>query len=168
MFPHLVNDTLKLIKDLPEWEPPKYIVVDEKDTALQAIKELHEITDKLYVDIECGIDKDNSFDHPNRYQMLCIGLGYAKKRVCVVGENACDDAEVRASLKGLLLSKKLAAHNGKFDLAGLYPLFGDLRLWFDTMLAHYCLDERPGNHSLGALGVDRLGAPDWKHEIEKY
>jgi uracil-DNA glycosylase family 4 len=168
MFPHLVNDTLKLVKDPEPWEPPKFIIIDDREYALAVIKELHEITDKLYVDIECGIDKDNSFDHPNRYQMLCIGLGYAKRRVAVFGENACADEEVRAALKGLLFSKRLAAHNGKFDLGGLFPLFGDLRLWFDTMLAHYCLDERPGNHSLGQLGVDRIGAPNWKQDIEKY
>jgi uracil-DNA glycosylase family 4 len=168
MFPHLVNDTLKMIKDPEPWEPPQFVVLDEPDLALLAIKELHEITDKLYVDIECGIDKDNSFDHPNRYDLLCVGLGYAKRRVAVLGENACADEEVRAALRGLLLSKKLAAHNGKFDLGGLYPIFGDLRLWFDTMLAHYCLDERPGIHRLEQLGVDRLGAPNWKHDIAKY
>jgi len=166
-FPSLVNDTAKLVLDPPVWNPPQFVVVDTEEEALQAIEQLDVITDKLVVDIECGIDKDNSFDHPNHYQMLCVGVAYAKGKVCVFGENSLTEL-VWEALKGLFSRKKLIAQNGKFDLAGLYPKLGALKLWFDTMLAHYCTDERPGFHSLGMMGMEILGTPDWKGEIEKY
>jgi DNA polymerase-1 len=70
-------------------------------------------------------------------------------------------------LKKLLDTKKWICHNGKFDLAGLRQ-FGTPVLYFDTMLASYVLDERPGVHSLGYLGVELLGTPDWKSVISQY
>src|SRR5882762_354540 len=167
-FPSLVNDVGKLVRTMQPWNPPEYVVVDTEEDALQAFEELDKRTERLVVDIECGIDKDNSFDHPNRYQMLCVGLGYAKGKVCVVGEIAYQSQAVRDALGALLRRKKVIAHNGKFDLAGVYPTLGNVDLWFDTMLAHYCIDERPGYHRLKDLGVELLGTPHWEHEIEKY
>jgi len=166
-FPFLVNDTQKLVHNPPPWEPPEYIVVDTIETALQAIEQLHVIAKKLTIDIECGIEKDISFSHPSEYQMLCIGVGYAKGKVVIFGENACVP-EVYAALRELFRSKNLSAHNGKFDLEGLYPVLGVLRLYFDTMLAHYCLDERPGTHKLEILGPELLGMPDWKDVLKPY
>jgi DNA polymerase-1 len=36
------------------------------------------------------------------------------------------------------------------------------------MLAHYCLDERPGNHGLKYLAVELLGAPEYDRELSQY
>jgi DNA polymerase-1 len=166
-FPYLRNDVLKLEANPPEWVPPEYVVVDTVETALQVIEQLHVIAEKLTIDIECGIEKDISFSHPSEYEMLCIGVGYAKGKVVIFGENACMP-EVYAALRTLFAAKNLSAHNGKFDLEGLYPVLGVLRLYFDTMLAHYCFDERPGTHRLDQLGVEILGTPDWKDVLKPY
>jgi uracil-DNA glycosylase family 4 len=172
-FPDLVTDVGKLKGNHKPWQPPQYVVLDDEKNALSAIQQLNTMVDtavvnRLYLDIEAGIDKDNSFDHPNRYQLLCIGVGYAKRKVAVFGETALTFQTVIEALKKLFNRVHLAAQNGKFDLGGLYPKFGDLRLWFDTMLAHYVLDERPGGHGLGAMGQELLGTPDWKKDIAKY
>jgi uracil-DNA glycosylase family 4 len=166
-FPYIVRDTLKLKFNPPEWEPPTFIVLDTVEEALQGIAQLHTLTDTLVIDIECGIEKDISMSHPNEYDMLCIGIGYAKGKVAVIGENACVP-EVYAALRNLFLAKRLVAHNGKFDLSGLFPHLGALTLWFDTMLANYCIDERPGNHRLEQLGPELLGTPDWKNFAKQY
>jgi len=177
-FPYLVRDIEKLYRDMPPWEPPDYIVADDPGTALACIEHIDGYADGKYVDgkqvlvfdIECGIDKDNDYDHPDRYQMLCIGVAYAKGKVVVFGERVMDgkDGVVTKALAKLFKKCLLVGHNGKFDCAGVYPLMGEILLWFDTMLAHYCCDERPGNHKLGQLGPELLGTPDWKHEIDKY
>jgi uracil-DNA glycosylase family 4 len=183
-FPYLVRDVEKLRKDMPPWKPPEYFVADSETDALVAIDmirenaELHiaqgfpnEPKRVLVVDIECGIDKDNDYDHPDRYQMLCIGVAYAKGKVVVFGERVVrgpGSELIIAKLKELFNESLLAGHNLKFDAAGLYPLMRELTIWFDTMLAHYCIDERPGNHALGQLGPEILGTPDWKHEIDKF
>ena len=122
----------------------------------------------LVIDIECGIEKDSSFDHPNEYQMLCVGLGYEKGKVVVVGEQALRSPRIRQMLKILFGMCNLVAWNGKFDIAGLYPLLGKQVLAFDGMLAHYILDERPGNHGLKARANEDLGAPQYDKELDKY
>jgi DNA polymerase-1 len=100
--------------------------------------------------------------------MLCVGLAYGPDAAIVIGEQALKDPGVIGALRELLRAKRLIAQNGKFDLAGLYPHVGALDLYFDTMLAHYVLDERPGNHSLDQMGQEYLGAPDWKGVIKRY
>ena len=151
------------------WSAPEWRTVDDEEGALHVIAQL--ATDaypKLVVDIETGIDKDREFVHPNHYQMLCIGVCYAKGKVVVFGENACASKLVLEALKQLFANKFLIAQNGKFDCEGLYPLIGNVDIDFDTMLAHYCTDERRGGHGLETLGVELLGAPSWKAEIDPY
>jgi uracil-DNA glycosylase family 4 len=168
-FPALVNDVGKLREKPREpWVEPHLTIVDTRADALRAIEDLHVRTDTLVVDIEVGFEKDEAFFHPNEFGLLCVGLAYAKRRAVVIGESALADGEVRAALRGLLLSKKLAAHNGKFDLAGLQPVFGTLTLFFDTMLASYVLDERPGQHGLEVVAIEKLGSPSWKQDIKQY
>lgn len=173
-FPTLVSDIGKVTQlQALTWEEPEWEYWDEVPIALARIQELIEWQDKtgkyeLVIDIEVGIEKDTSFDHPNLYQMLCLGLGWRKGHAAVVGENAMADKGVIALLRRLLMRSKLIAQNGKFDLAGLYPLIKGLELWFDTMLAHYALDERSGGHGLKILAVERLGAPAYDDEIKQY
>jgi DNA polymerase-1 len=63
---------------------------------------------------------------------------------------------------------RIVAHNGKFDLAGLYYINRKAQLAFDTMLASYALDERQGTHGLKYLAMEKLGAPNYAIEIHRY
>jgi DNA polymerase I-like protein with 3'-5' exonuclease and polymerase domains len=167
-FPTLVSDLGKL-KDREQvaWSPPEWRSVDDPDTAIKVLQSLMGTSDCV-VDIEVGIDKDESFDHPNEFDLLCIGIGYARGKVVVLGQPGLADGEVLVHLRKFLRSVNIVAQNGKFDLAGLYPHLGGLELGFDTMLASYVIDERPGGHGLGILGIEKLGTPEWKHEIKQY
>jgi uracil-DNA glycosylase family 4 len=167
-FPTLVTDVGKVVNEAPIWVPPQYIVADDEDSALSLLDQVAERTNRVVVDIEVDIDKDTSFDHPTRYGMLCVGIGYAKGKVLVLGETAMGSTRVRERLGALLRSVAVGAQNGKFDLAGLYPLIGDISLAFDTMLASYVFDERPGIHGLKFQGQEYLGMPDWERELDRY
>lgn len=172
-FPTLVADIAKVNRDLSNWKEPRFAYYDEALLAVDFLDKLMLWQDttgryEMVVDIEVGIEKDTAFDHPNMYQMLCIGLCWAKGETAVIGEAALGFAQVIGRLLKLFRRSRLIAHNGKFDLAGLYPLFGPLELWFDTMLAHYALDERSGGHGLKVLAVERLGAPAYDDEIKQY
>lgn len=170
-FPSLVQDFGKLDRtNRVVWQEPQYKVFDD-DKAVDVIDELLMRPDlyRLVIDIEVGIEKDTDFDHPERYGFLCIAIGYARGKVIVIGEEALKLPSVIESLQLLLEARKLVAHNGKFDLSGLTGLdIRNLKLWFDTMLGHYVLDERKGIHSLGYLGVEILGTPDWKHVLDEF
>jgi uracil-DNA glycosylase family 4 len=167
-FPALVNDIAKLKGDDRVWSPPDWRAFDDVPSALAVIAELQRRYDRLVVDIEVGIEKDASFGHPNDYDLLCVGIAYGRGKAVVLGTAPLQDKTVLDALRQLLRDKRIIAHNGKFDLAGLYPVLGSLTLWFDTMLASYCLDERPGGHKLEVLGVERLGTPSWKDVISTH
>jgi len=166
-FPSIVNDFGKLLRTSDEWTEPRVLVVDERDMALRAIEELP--SSPITVDIESDIDKDVSFEHSSRHHLLCVGIGYAPGKVCVFGENATNDTAIMSQLGTYLRShNRIIAQNGKFDLEGLYHRVGNMRLWFDTMLASYCLDERRGIHGLKYNAVELLGTPRYDDEIKRY
>lgn len=168
-FPSLVADVGKVNRLQQPWEPPKYAVYDTRSEAIAVLDEIKNHTGRrLVIDIETDVEKESSFDHPNNYELLCIGLGYAKKRVVVIERNALKDPAVLSKLKEVLNSKDLTAQNGKFDASGLYPRVGDVKIKFDTMLASYACDERRGVHSLGYQCVEILGMPDWKGVLDKW
>jgi DNA polymerase I-like protein with 3'-5' exonuclease and polymerase domains len=61
-------------------------------------------------------------------------------------------------------------HNGKFDCKLLRAQLPNClaHVDMDTMLAHYCLDERRGTHGLKQLAILKCGAPDYEKELKKY
>lgn len=174
-FPFLVQDIGKIGAPDVIWNDPEYIVADTALDAIHLLREVERRTDEneggtgfLVIDIEVDVEKDIAFDHPNQYGMLCVGIGYAPGKVLVLGESAMGIEGVRDHLKRLLRSRRIVAQNGKFDLAGLYPILGALELWFDTMLASYVFDERAGIHGLKIQAVEYLGAPQYDNEIKQY
>lgn len=171
-FPNLVADVGKVKYVAQHFDPPKYVVSEGVDHALkllEAVSErLEELQGPVVVDIEVDVEKDTAFDHPDQYDMLCVGLCYEPGKAVVISESDMADGRVRDRLGDLLRHSRVIAQNGKFDLAGLYPLLGKLNLWFDTMLASYCFDERPGIHGLKYMAVEYLGAPQYDDEIKTY
>jgi len=62
---------------------------------------------------------------------------------------------------------KWVGHNSKFDRNFmLYELGVPVHFSFDTMLAHYLLDERGGVHDLKGICASLYGAPHWEDEID--
>lgn len=152
------------------WEPPVYKVFDDEKAAL-ALKKLHREYTELVIDIETDnpIDKDGSFVRPEQSGILCVGFGYERGKVAVITEAALSMPSVQAEMESLFSDSKMKwiAHNGKFDLAGL-GRYGIGRLFCDTMLASYVLDERRGTHGLKYLAGELLGAPNYDEDIKKY
>lgn len=167
-FPSLVSDTAKLRgTTYKQWTAPDYRVFDN-EVALEALRRLESLpVGPIVIDIETGTEKDDSFEHPDQHNLLCIGVAYAKGKVVVFGENALKIEAVQEALGNYLRGHPIIAHNGKSDLAGLRPIFGVLELFGDTMLQSYSLDERPGHHALGKLGIEILGTHDWKGAFKK-
>lgn len=147
---------------------PILTVVDDVETAHDAILDLREIPGPFSVDIETGLDKDDVDLHADQRPLLCIGVGYEKGKVVVFGKNVVQSPVLMQHLGALFREKDLIMHNGKSDVAGLMTAMGPVNLRYDTMLEHYVLDERTGGHSLGVLGIELLGTPDWKAWTKPY
>lgn len=168
-FPSFVDDVGKINKpQLENWEPPQYVVIDDPENAVIALQRLQQNTTQAVIDIEVGVEKDFDYVHPEDYELLCVGIAYAPKRAIVLGENSLKDLRSIEALKKYLSSVKLIGHNLRFDLRGLSPIVGVQKQYFDTMLASYAVDERPRQHGLKTLAVERLGAPKYDDEIKQY
>lgn len=62
-----------------------------------------------------------------------------------------------------------AGHNAKFDLRFLNHLgVVNAKCDFDTIVAHYALDERKGGHALKPLGDDYFDVGDYEVDLFKY
>lgn len=166
------TDVGKLKDIVEEWTPPLYTVADTEEDALSIFSQLLELNpERIAVDIETHVEKDESFEQPQHQLggLLCIGIAYAYKRVIVIGENALNYRSVLQALKHFVNSRKeVGYHNGKFDVKGLYPHCDKLKFTSDTLIMSYCLNEHAGVHSLEYNGREILGAPDWKGILKPY
>lgn len=107
---------------------------------------------------------------PHTPKVISLGFGTASgefilpmgHRESPWSEDAIDD--ILEEITACLSKCVLVAHNGKFDFLWLLVLHG--LTWyeffdFDTMLAHYILDEND-LHGLKYLAQKFCGAPDWE------
>lgn len=167
-FPSLVSDVGKLRgRTYPIWNEPFYRVFEQVDSALEGIQRLWGVPGPLVIDIETGIDKDDEYEHPDHYELLCIGISYGVGKVVVIGTKALRNKLVIEKLGELFRDKKIVGQNIKSDIAGLDPLFGRIEAAGDTMLQSYTMDERPGLHGLEKMGIEQLGTPPWKTNFKK-
>lgn len=168
-FPSLVTDIGKATGQVVTvgWEPPVYAEYDTEHEGRRVLDELLNGYERFVIDIETAHEKDASFERPNHYPILCVGLGFAPNRAVVLGRNSLRYDSVRLRLKSLIEEKKITCHNGKFDLSGMAGI-GRGRLTFDTMLASYALDERGGVHRLKYIAAELLGCPDYDSEIKQW
>jgi uracil-DNA glycosylase family 4 len=170
-FPSIVSDFGKTKGGTfsGHWYEPQWVYFDDADIALEAIGELELRSGSVVVDIESDIEKDVSFDQPTRHRLLCVGIGYAPGKVVVLGEFALADGRVRDALRRYFSKRRIGGQNAKFDAKGLWAYLGfGIEVERDSMLLSYVRDERPGIHSLEYQGIEILGAPDWKHVLDKY
>lgn len=170
-FPDLVTDIGKIFKNAEQFLEPDYRVIYDHDEAASYILKManaNEIDSKeLTLDIECTIDKEDSFGHPEHHGMLCVGIQFDDNNPVVLAEESLTE-DVWLALKVAMSKCDITAQNGKFDLNGMRPYVGKQHLSFDTMLASYCLDERGGIHGLKYMAQEYLGAPAYDDEIKKY
>lgn len=176
-FPSFVKDVKKLgavAGNFPNvystWEPPKYLAIhDDFHRAQKALSYImHRTGDLLALDIETGVEKDTSFTHPKEW--LSIGFAYGNNKALVIGSEVLKDKRIYKLIGELIDAKKVICHNGKYDLQVLLRLGVPFtpKLYADTMLASYVLDERPGHHGLKGLSSEVLGAPDYEDDIKEF
>lgn len=101
--------------------------------------------------------------------VTALGFGTRKHQYIIPMEmdespwTRADREEMLDELDSYLRDCFLVMHNGKFDclyMMVLYGVFWHEYLDFDTMLAHYLIDEN-ARHGLKLLAQVYCGAPDW-------
>lgn len=165
-FPLLESDIAKLkTRVVSKWQPPNWKAFEVPGQAIAALKQITALKPEYIVlDLEVGEDKDVEFGHPDR--ILCTGISYAPGKAVVIGFDAMQDKRVKDALIEFLHSNRVVCQNGKYDLQVLFTMgYGNFKLYKDTMLQSYCLNELKGVHGLEYKGQEVLGVPNWKQEF---
>jgi uracil-DNA glycosylase family 4 len=178
-FPHMVADTGKAVAYDPpqQWYEPDIKVITSISDANDIVNEITQLNrgQGVVVDTESSNDKDNSYGNTHLANLLCVGVGPLDPSnyhtVYVFPQDLFQFDYFRKHFSEMLIQCGVVAHNGKYDLAVINSALSpenNLPLIFDTMLAHYALDERGGIHGLKYLATEYLGTPDYESEIKPY
>lgn len=161
-------------------EPPydDYVIVDTQDMFDLLLERLATV-ELTSVDIETaggdpediGLeDEDDAKGSGLDFQdgrILSVAFSWARGKAVAVDWTALLDNQVEnlKRLSAVLSGVRCGYHHGQFDHLvltekGVHP-------WYvkDSMMQHYCLDERPGVHGLKRLSIDRYRAPSYGKEI---
>lgn len=149
------------------------------------VPEMRKAMEEFYSCLEAvAVDTETTGFSSHSDHVLAIGVSGLKKDgqggYCVVLDEALLSRKATAKAVSKLLSSDvpLAMHNAKFDLKMLRNYLESMGQEYlpnaveDTMLLHYCQDERPigrfGSHSLKTLGRVRYDAPDYDIDMDKW
>jgi len=171
-FTDLAKDLTKLLKmgiGPSAVQQPKLPRIHKCLTSTDAFWVLNQLTksEELVIDIET-----TGFD-PLTDRITWIGFQNCLGRTYQVPNHLFKDGKlVRLLLKVLLTSKRIltAGHGAaSFDSKFIFYHYGiDWHPTVDTMLAHYCVDERRGTHGLKVLARERFNIPDYELPIKHF
>lgn len=137
-------------------------ITDEK----RALAYIEEVSNQPFSYI--GLDSETSALYPRDGHMLGISL-CGKHNTGAYISTDCITEDVYDALQALFKKKTVVFHNAKFDLAWFDFHFGfDFPVVEDTMLLHYTLDERPGNHGLKGLALQYTEYGDYEEPLYEY
>lgn len=162
----------KKIDEILTWPPGgtvvepkvKYHVINDEDKAIEAIKYMRQF-DVIASDIETkGFNWKKDL-------IICAGFAWKEGLVIIFDKNIMNSEKVRPYLKEWFEDPNVTWvwQNGKFDIKFFRYQHGiEARVDYDTMLAHYCLNERRGTHDLEQLAVEFLYAEPYEYKLDKY
>lgn len=163
----LFLEIMKLGK-IPIQEGINSIIVD-------SFEKLDAMMDDLYGEVSFDIETTTLYPWAKEAKINIIGFGTAKAQYGMPAEHE-DSPWAKSTIQKILeelylrIRKgklKLICQNGKFDVLYVWVRF-DVRLsvYFDTMLAHYLIDENQ-LHGLDYLAKIHFGALDYDIEMEE-
>lgn len=150
---------------VPEEEELNYTVVDTPEIFAQMLSDLRGV-------VSSDLETTGLYQWEPGGHIVSLGFG-TKNNQWIIPMECPESPWSRDELEDMLdsITQKLddmilVGHNWKFDALWLKVRFGvDWPAQFDTMLAHFLLDEND-RHGLKHLAQKYLGAPDWDLETK--
>lgn len=158
-----------------DWAEPTFMLKPSADTCVNVMLDMVRAGSRVTVDIETNSANVLTAD------IRCVGLGAVvdgREVVIVVPLKHIngtpwwrpgDETRVKRVLTELLETNPLAGHNLLFDTAVLlqhHLLLNRGKKWFDTMVAHHCIDHSELPHDLGFVAARFFEAPRWKEDAD--
>lgn len=159
---------IDVLIDIDNWvapAAPPYTVVDSRDSFKRMLKDIDTSS-------HIALDLETTAFNPREDELLTIGIGDGKHVWIITNELVEGDKFVHYHLKKLLENrgiKKSGQNWNQFDWKWMWVKHGiDVRTDFDSMLAHYTLDERQMGHGLKSMAKQYLGFPDYAKDIKGF
>lgn len=161
-------ERVKRIIDGEEYEIPppyeNYLLIDTQVRFEALMRRLAQI-DAMAVDLETA----GLFPWTKNNAILSVGMSWARERAVVLDWQALikGHPENLRQLRAHMERIKCSFHNGQFDVHWLWANGIQPNYDFDTMLGHFCLDERQGSHGLKRLAIDRYQSPEYDGDLKR-
>lgn len=169
----LKSDTRKAVKGriTSPWVQQPQVIIPQDSAELARLLSIPKKGTRISFDIE----SDNTRWYPNRESLgdaiLMAGVSWSSDAGVVINDELIyDDPAAREVLNRFFADQdNIAAHNGKFDTVFCRANGINAHVNFDTMLAHYAIDETPGTHGLKDLAKEMYGIRDYEKDlVQKY
>ncbi len=168
-YPDFMEDLYKSIKiclgDAPVIPPPyeNYKTIktqDDFEKLLHILEKKHGQT--VALDLETQGDFLNG-------TIRCLGFSWRREHAVTLDWPRVMEGNYRniRALSKVLSRCNCSFQNGGFDVLWLKVRGIKVKYAFDTMFAHFLLDERPGGHGLERLAVSRYNAPTYKSDFRR-
>ncbi len=169
-FPDFVQD-LSMIARLPTKQITMPVVHYQ---VIENSSDLENMTDEVYFKLDpthMSLDIETTGLDEFTDRILAIGIGADEKHIWVIPDTALKSKVFVRHLKEFLEDESLCwcGQNAyQFDAKFLEHRLGiDVTFKFDTMLAHYTLDERQNGHGLKDMARNYFQARDYAADLEK-
>lgn len=166
----LISDLRKAVRG-PNNEalvPPKVFIADSVPRLKELLLQLIDAAKSDWCAFDLETDQLCYYDKPTepKDSILLLALCVDPSWGVVIGDELLYDSgdEPLHMLQGFFDRMRLIGHNAKFDALHLRTLGLRVTPAFDTMLAHYTLDEN-SKHGLKELALDYLGVPDYEQDL---
>lgn len=172
----LLGDIVKF-RGIPETKDLNFRIVMSEDDVEEMLGDLHGSvsydieTTQLYPWQTQHQDKHGHWIKDDKPEIVSVGFGTARNQWCIPvnhSQSPWSQDEVIEILDRVDEIREdfiLITHNGKFDLLWTWVHLGiKWETDFDTMLAHFMLDENM-RHGLKYLAQVYCGAPDWEIDL---
>jgi DNA polymerase I-like protein with 3'-5' exonuclease and polymerase domains len=143
------------------------------ETADESQRAFTDITSNSVVSLDT--ETSGLYPHTPGSWITSIGIGSEKYQWCFPLQHHTSRRKDRPKLQRAMVSRlaksltscKVVAHNGKFDARWIKKIFGiKIHIDFDTMLAHYNLDENK-RHDLTGLSEEYFNADSYDIPLEE-
>lgn len=105
-------------------------------------------------------------------RILCISFSCGPDHAVVFTEDMFNDEQVGEAFCDIVANSPLkwGGHNAQFDVIRILMHKWNARIEIseDSMIQHYCLDERNKGHGLKELAMKHLRVPDWEADIKQW
>lgn len=171
----LINQDIRLFSQIiekngiPKEENLNVIIVD-------SLRKVDLLISELRGEVSCDLETSGLYPWEKDAKINTIGFGTENYQFILPAshrESSWRSLDLRKILRRIEKALKkvdvFIFHNGKFDCLWMWVIYGHqwhYRIDYDTMIAHYLLDEN-SRHGLKYLAQAFVGAPDWDISSEE-